>query len=148
MRSTREIANEVRPSALAHLDIFAAVSEHAQHIGSVSGLRITVTNATPLPALDPVIRSILFRAAQEALTNVIRHANAAKVGIMLSAQQGIVTLEVTDDGDGIGAGATEKAGCLGLLGLRERFAALGGEVSVTRMTQGTRFHAHAPIGTG
>ncbi|MGA2398018.1 MAG: PAS domain-containing protein [Steroidobacteraceae bacterium] len=147
MRSTREIANEVRPSSLAHLDLSAAITEHAHRIECVSGLKITVKTEIPLPALDPVIRSIIFRAAQEALTNVIRHAKAATVGITLGVRGSSITLEVIDDGYGIEAGDTEKAGSLGLLGIRERFAALGGEVSVTRMTRGTRFCAHVPMGS-
>jgi PAS domain S-box-containing protein len=145
MRGTREIANELRPSALAHLDVGVAIAEYARRIETVSGLKVTVGTVIPLPALDPAIRSILLSAAQEALTNVIRHAAATNVGITIGAQGNIIALEIIDDGFGIEAGATSKAGSFGLLGIRERLEALGGELTVSRIAKGTRFFAQTPI---
>ncbi len=69
---------------------------------------------------------MLFRAAQEALTNVARHAQASCVDIVLGADSKSITMDITDDGVGIDDAALEKAGSYGLLGIRERVGALGG----------------------
>ena len=78
---------------------------------------------------------MFFRAVQEALTNVARHGRASTVEIVLRANSEEVTFEVVDDGIGIDDAALEKPGSLGLLGLRERFEAMGGSARVQRNLQ-------------
>ena len=71
----------------------------------------------------------LFRIAQEALTNVVRHAEAKAVRIQLMLKDGRLLLTIADDGKGLQRGG--PAGSMGLLGMRERAAALGGSLSLT-----------------
>jgi signal transduction histidine kinase len=82
----------------------------------------------------------LFRALQEALSNVARHAGAREVEVRVGAREAAVSLEVTDDGQGLPAGARledfERAGHLGLAGMRERIQSVGGTVRVTESPRG------------
>jgi PAS domain S-box-containing protein len=132
IRTTRELANELRPAALAHLDVCAAITEHARRFHLLSGLDIKVSRKSPLPNLDEAQRLVFFRAAQEALTNVARHAHASTVHILLGADAESISMEIADDGCGIEEIAPIKPGSLGLLGIRERLRALGGEVRVSK----------------
>jgi signal transduction histidine kinase len=132
MDATRQIANELRPSAFAYLPVSGAIQEHARHFGEISGLTIRVAEIAPLPKLDDATRLILFRAAQEALTNVARHARASSVDIVLRADAESITMEIIDDGVGIEDTALVKAGSFGLLEIRERVGALGGALVVRK----------------
>lgn len=145
MRSASELANEVRPSALVHLDIAEAIAEHARAVEAVSGLSIRISQVARIPTLEEPARLVLFRAAQEALTNVVRHANASGVHIVLGCDARRVTMHVLDDGCGIADDALAKPGALGLLGLRERLEALGGALHVAREARsGTRLSVRLP----
>jgi PAS domain S-box-containing protein len=145
MLDTRQIANELRPSALAHLPVSVALKEHALYFGSISGLAIRVVEITPIPALDEATALILFRAAQEALTNVARHARAATVDIILCAGAESITMDITDDGIGIDDDALAKAGSLGLLGIRERVSAFDGALAVRKnVAAGTTVSVRIP----
>jgi len=132
MLDTRQIANDLRPSALTHLPVSVALKEHARYFGNISGLAIRVTEIAPIPDLDQATALILFRAAQEALTNVARHARAATVDIVLRADAASITMDITDDGIGISDDAFAKAGSLGLLGIRERIDAYEGSLVVRK----------------
>jgi signal transduction histidine kinase len=110
-----------------------------------SGLEIKVVEATPLPTLNEASRLVFFRAAQEALTNVVRHARASTVHISLGTDGGSIKMVIVDNGRGIEERALTKPTSLGLLGLRERFEALGGGLAVTRESRGgTRLAAYLP----
>lgn len=128
----RQLANDLRPTALAHLSLAAAVREHAEYFSRLAKLRIEVIEEEAFPALDEASKLLLFRAAQEALTNVVRHAHAQAVRISLRADATQVAMDVTDDGIGIEADAQSKPGSLGLLGLSERFRSSGGGLRIGR----------------
>jgi len=146
MESIRQMANDLRPVALAYSPVFTVIAEHARHFEERSKLKINVIQTTPFPHLTESIQLLLFRAAQEALTNVARHARATTVDIVLRTDSEGISMEIRDDGVGIGEGATTKPRSLGLLALRERFCALGGEVSVRRSEPaGTSMLVHLPI---
>ncbi len=132
MESIRQIANDVRPVALAYSPVFTVIAEHAMHFEKRSKLKINVIQTTPFPHLPEPIQLLMFRAAQEALTNVARHARATTVDITLSSDGGRVAMEIADDGVGIEDGATSKPRSLGLLGLRERLEAIGGDLVIRR----------------
>jgi signal transduction histidine kinase len=98
------------------------------------------------PRLDESTQLLLFRAAQEALTNVARHAQATIVDIVLRAGDGIVAMEISDNGVGMADAALNKPRSLGLLGIRERFSALGGGLTVMRREpKGTTFTVYLPL---
>jgi signal transduction histidine kinase len=146
MESIRQVANDLRPVALAYSPVFAVIAEHARHFGERSKLKINVIQTTPFPHLTESIQLLLFRAAQEALTNVARHARATTVDIILRTDGKGVAMEITDDGVGIGEGATSKPRSLGLLALRERFSAFGGDLTIRRSEPtGTTMLVHLPM---
>jgi signal transduction histidine kinase len=134
--------------ALAYSSVFNVIAEHASHFEERSKLKINVIQTTPFPALAESIQLLLFRAAQEGLTNVARHAGATSVDIILTTDGERVAMEITDDGVGIEEGGAAKPRSLGLLALRERFSALGGDLAVRRAEpKGTSMIVHLPMPT-
>jgi two-component system, NarL family, sensor histidine kinase UhpB len=141
----RQGADELRPSSFSLLTLPEALREHAQSFGEVSGLQIQIKEQNRFPDLDEDTRLLFFRAAQEALTNVARHARGTEADISLEASENYVTMEVSDNGVGIPEGAIDKPGSFGLLGLRERFAALGGDLTLHEIApSGTRLRVSLP----
>jgi PAS domain S-box-containing protein len=146
MEAARQEAIALRPPAFAHLGLEQALEEYALHLGQISELSIRVHTVGSLPPLDEATGLMFFRAAQEALANVVKHARARTVDITLRTATDGITLEISDDGIGIGAAAQAKPGALGLLGIRERFAARGGTVDVRPAgTGGTTVAVHLPV---
>jgi PAS domain S-box-containing protein len=149
MDDTRQLANELRPVALAYFQVAIVIREHARRFARHSNINITVTEKEQFPKLDESTQLLLFRAAQEALTNVARHARATSVEITLRAGDGRISMEVEDDGVGISDAAFVKPRSLGLLGIRERFQALGGGLVVRRREQGgTSLMVYLPSAAG
>jgi signal transduction histidine kinase len=146
MDTTRLVANELRPVALAYCPISTVIAEHARHFAERSNLEVRVTETVRSLQLDEATQLLLFRAAQEALTNVARHARATTVDIALRIDERGLVLEIIDDGIGIADGAMNKPRSLGLLGLRERIKARGGGLIVQRgEASGTRLTVYLPI---
>jgi signal transduction histidine kinase len=138
IESTRTLANDLQPQALAHLPLHAALQDHAAVVAQRTGLRVSVAEIPPFPVLDEQTKLVFFRAAQEALANAARHARATAVFLVLRADANRVALEVSDDGVGIHETDLLKKGALGLLGISEQFAVLGGGMEVARRErQGT-----------
>jgi signal transduction histidine kinase len=149
MTATRQIANDLRPESLSHGGLESTLRSHAAYFSELSLLTIQVHVPNPLPELDEDARLILFRTAQEALTNAAKHAAAKSVDITLDYAAGCVRLVVADDGRGLAPGALQKDRSLGLLGLRERLAARGGDVVVTTNSPtGTVLTASLPVAAG
>ncbi|SBT68544.1 Signal transduction histidine kinase [Micromonospora sediminicola] len=110
------------------------------------GLAVDLRVDGPVEALPAVVGSTVYRVVQEALTNVLRHAGAARVAVTVRATPGRLALEVVDDGrGGPSAGATGRKG-QGLRGMAERVALLGGSVDTgTAATGGFRVSVHLPL---
>jgi len=130
IRSIRNVTEELRPSVLDDLGLGPAVRALATDFSEWSGLTVHLEIGDGIPAVGPDAELVLFRAAQEALSNIARHAQASRVGVELSARDGGIHLRVADDGVGIPADLDLTAGGLpgrsGLFGLRERLAGVGG----------------------
>jgi PAS domain S-box-containing protein len=149
MTEARQIANNLRPTALTHLPLADAIREHSHYFSRISGLEINVVEGDSFPVLDEDSQLVLYRAAQEALTNVARHAQATSVEVVLNADAEFVQMEVIDDGKGISPGARMKSGSLGLLDIQERFEALGGGLLTEKLEpRGTRFLVRLPWSGG
>jgi two-component system, NarL family, sensor histidine kinase UhpB len=121
--SVRRIAGRLRPPVLEDLGLAAAVDALLERFGRQTGLDVDLrTDGVEVP---PAARRALYRIVQEALTNVVRHAEARRVRVSLQSSPGAIVLEIADDGRGIPAGMIQNPGSLGLVGMRERAAALG-----------------------
>jgi PAS domain S-box-containing protein len=126
----RNITNHLYPTSLVHLPLLRAIEQLASQFSKRAGVRVSVRQMPEFPDLDTETRVLFFRTAQETLANVARHAAASSVSISLEADSERVAMLVTDDGKGIADADLHKAGSLGLLGIRERFAAAGGGLIV------------------
>ena len=146
MAELRKGAGGLRPPSFGLLTLPEALKEHTRSFEEISGLQINVREQSQLPTLDEDTRLLFFRAAQEALTNVARHARGTEVSISLDASEDHITMEVCDNGIGIPEGAVDKPGSFGLLGLRERFASLGGDLTLHGMApSGTKLRVRLPL---
>jgi signal transduction histidine kinase len=133
IRTIRNVTNDLRPSLLDDLGLLPALRSLVADFAERSGIRTSLSAPASLPTLPAEAELALFRALQEALANVARHADATAVEIGISAGEGSIHLEVRDDGRGLPAGRTqdhERQGHMGLAGMRERIGALGGTVRV------------------
>jgi signal transduction histidine kinase len=132
IRSIRNVTNDLRPSMLDDLGLLPALRSLVAEFSERSGMRVGLAAPATLPPLSEKAELALFRVLQEALSNVLRHAEARSVDIGISVSRDGVLLEVRDDGRGLTADATperlERAGHMGLAGMRERIGALGGTV--------------------
>jgi PAS domain S-box-containing protein len=134
----------LHPGVLDDLGLSAAVTRHAEEFAQAHHMVVNV-HAEGLDAdgLSPLLRATVYRVLQEALTNVARHARAQRVYIRLRRGANAVELRVQDDGAGFTPG---KSGRLGLRGMRERAALLGGSVDVeSQPGAGTTITARIPV---
>lgn len=142
----RRISSELRPSVLDRLGLASALEWQARDTESRTGLTIHVDADELPPGLGDPIAVTLFRIAQEALTNVVRHAGASVVEIRLFSCDGALRLEITDDGKGISPGTVDSRDSLGLVGMRERAMLIGASMTVSRVEgEGTTVSVSVPL---
>ena len=125
------LAADLRPASLDHLGLEAALRQHARATAGTHGLHVRFKargfTGERLPA---VVETALFRVVQEAVTNVVRHARARRVDVLLEHRGDRVLAMVEDDGIGFEPESAQDGEHYGLLGLRERAEALGGSLTV------------------
>jgi signal transduction histidine kinase len=129
--SVHDIAVDLRPTVLDRLGLGPALSEEAQRFQARTAIATTVCLPDPELSLAPDLATTLFRIFQECLTNVARHAGATQVEAALTAGDGWVTLHVQDNGRGMTDAERDNPAALGILGIQERAALVGGEVRFT-----------------
>jgi two-component system, NarL family, sensor histidine kinase UhpB len=148
IRCVRRISSELRPSILDDLGLGAAIEWLARDVEA----RSQITCAVEVPeeiSLPFELATPLFRICQEALTNVTRHAHATQVSISLACHDGKLLLTVKDNGRGITEEEIRRHGSLGLLGMKERVALLGGSLEVKGQPgEGTTLAIHMPLEVG
>ena len=127
----RRIATKLRPPALDHLGLAEAIRWEAATFRSRSGLRCHVVAGDNQTALTAKQQTALFRIFQEALTNVVRHAQASAVRVRLTEARGVFELKVRDNGRGITRAEIAHAGSIGLFGMRERAMQAGATLEIT-----------------
>ena len=120
----RRLTVELRPPALDDFGLEAALERLTSLVGERSGIDIQLSVRSPV-ALPADQETAIYRIVQEALTNIVKHAGASSVSIIVMATGGSVRLVIEDDGDGFDP-ANVREGALGLVGVRERVSILGG----------------------
>jgi signal transduction histidine kinase len=150
MDSTRRIVAALRPQILEDLGLLPALEALASQFQSRNGIECAVQGHGDLDArllAAPALTTSLYRVAQEALTNVAKHARAKQVEIHLAhAQTGRLRMSIADDGQGMAALDRQKPGAFGLAGIEERMRALGGELHVhSSPGAGTRVEVTVPL---
>jgi signal transduction histidine kinase len=143
----RRIASGLRPTVLDHLGLTAAIEWQTKDFRKRTGIRCEVSMAGEVPILDQERTTAVFRIFQELLTNVARHANATRVEIELRFESDTLILSVNDNGKGIANTSVRSPKSLGLLGMRERILAFGGEMEIAgSRSNGTRAKVSIPFG--
>jgi signal transduction histidine kinase len=144
--TVRRLATNLRPGVLDELGLVAALEWQARDVEARSKIRFDV--ALPEEEIDAPDEqaTAIFRMFQEILTNVVRHAGAQKVCVHVAVSAGWIVLEVSDDGRGITPSEAASGTSLGLLGMRERAALLGGRVEIDGAPgRGTTVQVHVPV---
>lgn len=143
--ATRRISSDLRPIMLDDLGLVPAAEWLVQNFSARSGIACELGVPEELDLDDPYATAI-FRILQESLTNISKHAQATKVTVSITEQEGVVTLEVRDNGMGFVTGAPRKPNSFGLIGLRERAQLLDGEAEIRSIPgQGTHILVRIPV---
>jgi signal transduction histidine kinase len=151
LRDVHDLAWELRPSLLDSLGLAAAILRSAEEYGKRFGVRIDCqVDDLDRRRLGPEVATAVYRIVQEALTNVAKHAQATRVSVVLRDRGASLLAIVEDDGQGfvveavLSSAATEKR--LGLFGMSERAALLGGRLSVESAPgRGTTVFVEIPL---
>jgi len=145
-----QFARQLRPAVLDDLGLIPALHSFLKTFTAESGIRTHLTAFAGVEALDASRRTILYRVAQEALTNVVRHAQASRVEVTIQKRAAGICMKITDNGKSFSAERVLNAPGrkrLGLLGMRERLEMVGGRFEIASAPgQGTTVTAELPLG--
>lgn len=144
IESSQRIMLNLRPAILEQ-GLLAAVQWMAAQFERRTGVVCHLRAPAQLPELAPGVPLVAYRTAQEALTNVSKHAQATQVSIDLSMAGGVLSLEVSDNGRGLSADDLAKARSFGIRGLHERARTVGGWVDLSSSGVGTTLILSVPL---
>jgi two-component system, NarL family, sensor histidine kinase UhpB len=145
LEDIRRIAIELRPEALDDLGLVSALSVLCDRFAQRSGIDVDCRIAEVLPELPASTELVIYRVAQEALTNVARHSGSERAELSLQPQDGHIVLSVRDHGHGLPAGQPSGSG---MRGMRERAGLVGAalEIQDAHAGPGTEVRLRVPIG--
>ena len=130
INTVRRISSELRPGVVDDLGLVAAIEWHAQQFQERTGIVCRFDSLVDNVELSREQATTVFRIFQEAMTNVLRHAGATKVNVIIEEEEGEFVLEVKDNGRGITQSERLGGHSLGLLGMRERAHSVGGKIEI------------------
>ena len=148
MATVRKVITDLRPSVLDQLGVWSALEWYTEQIGQRSGLQCVCSIDPALLALelDHERGTMLFRIVQEALTNVVRHAEASQVSVRVGRRDGGLLIRIHDNGKGIDAERLLNQESWGIRGMRERARHFHGEITVTGGAElGTTLSLELPL---
>jgi PAS domain S-box-containing protein len=147
LASLRQLTTSLRPPILDHLGLLPAIRWEASIFSKRTGIRTHVRARPASITFDEAEVTALYRILLAALDNIARHAGAGTVWINVTRHRGVTMMEIRDNGRGITDAQIAGPATMGLLGMRERALALGGEVRITRGARsGTRLQVILPEG--
>jgi signal transduction histidine kinase len=144
LQDVRRLAVELRPSALDDFGLVTALERLTESFAGQSRIPVDFESTLPAQRLPEEVETALYRIVQESLTNVVKHARATRVSVLLTRRDGSVAAVVEDDGRGFEPAATPDGG-VGLVGMRERIASLGGKLEIESGEAGTTIAAEVPF---
>ena len=145
LQDVRRLAVELRPKALDDFGLVAALERLGNSFSEATGIRVELEASLGHERLPAEVETTLYRIVQEALTNIVKHARARSVSILVVRRGGSVTAVVEDDGTGFDPDRVAADG-LGLLGMRERVALIDGRLTVESSAgTGTTLAAEVPL---
>ncbi len=150
LNETRELSRLLRPPVLDDLGLRAALSWLARTLEQRAGLRVELSLTGIEERFDPELETLVFRIAQEALTNVLRHAGVDLARVAVSRSAGLLVLRISDAGRGFNSQAAlaggEASTGSGLRGMRDRLELFGGRIEIVSAAgQGTLVSAAIPL---
>lgn len=146
VQSVQRISAELRPSMLDDLGLAEALESDARAFEERTGIECDVSLPHETSSLGSGVATAVYRIVQEALTNVARHSDATRVELRMRILDAVLLVEIRDDGRGITAQEVASTRSLGLIGIRERAALIGGIVRVVGITgQGTVLSVRIPM---
>jgi signal transduction histidine kinase len=146
IETVHNVSEDLRPGILDDFGLAAAIEWQAEEFQKRTGIECRTSLPPDEIGLSKEKSTNLFRIVQESLTNVIRHADATRVEINLNEKDGLLLLEVVDNGKGITESAVTHPKSFGLIGIKERVRSLGGEVDIAGIPHaGTRINVKLPI---
>ncbi len=149
VNAVHRFARELRPAVLDDLGLIPALHAYNKNLAARKKLKIRMTAFGGVEALGAAKRTVLFRVAQEALTNVARHAHATQVRMSISEKAGSIHMEISDNGRSFQVAKVLSARTpkrLGLVGMKERVEMVGGTLTIaSEPGQGTTVSAVVPF---
>jgi len=145
LQDVRRLAVELRPKALDDFGLVAALERLGNTFSEATGIQVQLEASLRNERLPAEMETTLYRIVQEALTNIVKHARARNVSILIVRRDGRVTAVVEDDGEGFDPNAVSAEG-LGLLGMRERVALIDGRLTLESSAgAGTTLAVEVPL---
>jgi|GEM_PF-4972797 len=142
----RDLVSWLRPKALDNLGLLSAIEWHLEEFQHRTGIRCSLSVEKELPTLNQVQEVAIFRILQEGLTNVLRHAKASEVQVSVVLKNDQLQLTLRDNGVGMPDGARDHAMSFGILGMQERAADFGGEITIeSTPDSGTAIRLQMPL---
>lgn len=142
--ASQRIMHNLRPAILEQ-GLVAALQWMSDRFAKRTGLQVSFRTSHEQLQLAPGVPLVAYRFAQEALTNVSKHAQASKVSVDLTQAGGVLSIEVTDNGKGLNAEDLAKARSFGIRGLHERAETVGGWVDISSNPDGTTLILSVPL---
>jgi PAS domain S-box-containing protein len=130
LENLHRIAMALRPASLDHVGLVSALSQHVESIGEKHNLKVSFESGKILKRLPSNVETVLYRIVQEALTNVVRHAHATRVDVVLTERDDKLIVIVEDDGIGFDPETAMTGNHLGLFGIRERAEMIDGKLVI------------------
>jgi signal transduction histidine kinase len=147
IEASQRIMQNLRPAILEQ-GLVAALQWMTSRFEKRTGIQCEFRTPHEQVALPPGVPLVAYRVAQEALTNVSKHAHAGRVVVDLSLSGGVLSLEVSDNGRGLGQADLDKARSFGIRGLHERASTVGGWVDLSSSAAGTTLILSVPLQPG
>lgn len=147
IEETRRISNNLMPAALSEFGLTTAVRNICNEITETTNITVNYNVEGSSKNLTLEIKTYLFRIIQEALTNIIKHANAKKASILLTFKKEVILIEIEDDGCGFEKASNKKnIKSNGLNNIKDRVNLLSGTIKFTsKINKGTKIHIKIPI---
>jgi signal transduction histidine kinase len=149
VETVHRFSRELRPSMLDDLGLIPALGSFTKEFARQTGIGVRFTSVAAAERWSSAKRTVLYRVAQEALTNIAKHSRAGRVEVSIGQSRGILCMDVVDDGRGFEVErvmSAKRHRTLGLLGMRERVEMVGGTFSIESAPgKGTRVRAQIPL---
>lgn len=142
----RRVIARLSPRNLDELGLLAAITKEAHHLSKASGMKLELDLPESWDQLDHQTEVAVYRSVQEALHNIAKHSQARKFTVKMALGSRAVRLLVQDDGVGFARKGAAAGQGFGLMGMKDRIAALGGTVEIrSRRGEGTRIRIVVPV---